>query len=40
MDIWGAGSVLFELISLYPLFPGSDEVDQLNRIRKVIGTPT
>jgi len=39
MDIWGAGSVLFELISLYPLFPGADEVDQLNRIHKVIGTP-
>jgi len=39
MDIWGAGSVLFELISLYPLFPGSDEVDQLNRIHKVVGTP-
>jgi len=39
MDIWGAGSVLFELISLYPLFPGSDEIDQLNRIHKVVGTP-
>jgi len=39
MDVWGAGSVLFELISLYPLFPGSDEVDQLNRIHKVVGTP-
>jgi len=40
MDIWGAGSVLFELISLYPLFPGSDEVDQLNRIHKVVGSPS
>jgi len=39
MDVWGAGCVLFELISLYPLFPGSDELDQLNRIHKVVGTP-
>jgi len=40
MDIWGAGSVLYEFISLYPLFSGSNEVDQLNRIHKVIGTPS
>jgi len=39
MDIWGAGSVLYELISLYPLFSGSNEIDQLNRIHKVLGTP-
>mmetsp|Transcript_13863 Transcript_13863/g.16109 ORF Transcript_13863/g.16109 Transcript_13863/m.16109 type:complete len:219 (+) Transcript_13863:1708-2364(+) len=40
MDIWGAGCVLFEIISLFPLFPGADEVDQINRIHKVVGTPT
>jgi serine/threonine protein kinase len=40
MDIWGAGCVLFEIISLFPLFPGADEVDQVNRIHKVVGTPT
>lgn len=40
MDIWGAGCVLFEIISLYPLFPGSDEIDQINRIHKVLGTPS
>jgi renal tumor antigen len=39
MDIWGAGCVLFEIIALFPLFPGSDEVDQVNRIHKVVGTP-
>lgn len=39
MDIWGAGCVLFEIITLYPLFPGSDEVDQINRIHKILGTP-
>ena len=26
--------------SLYPLFPGSNEIDQVNRIHKVLGTPT
>ncbi|GFH55837.1 serine/threonine protein kinase [Chaetoceros tenuissimus] len=40
MDIWGAGCVLFEIIALFPLFPGSDEVDQVNRIHKVVGTPS
>jgi len=39
MDIWGAGCVLFEIVALFPLFPGSDEVDQVNRIHKVVGTP-
>jgi len=27
MDLWGAGCVMFEVISLFPLFPGNDEVD-------------
>jgi len=27
MDMWGFGCVLFEVISLFPLFPGNDEVD-------------
>ena len=40
MDLWGAGCVLFEITSLYPLFPGSNEADQINRIHKVLGNPT
>ena len=40
MDVWGAGCILFELTTLYPLFPGTDEVDQINRIHKVLGTPS
>lgn len=39
MDVWGAGCVLFEITSLFPLFPGADELDQINRIHKVVGTP-
>jgi len=35
MDLWGAGCVFFEITSLYPLFPGANEVDQINRIHKV-----
>jgi renal tumor antigen len=40
MDLWGAGCVMFEITSLYPLFPGSNEVDQVSRIHKVLGTPS
>lgn len=39
MDLWGAGCVMFEITSLYPLFPGTNEVDQINRIHKLLGTP-
>jgi renal tumor antigen len=35
MDLWGAGCVFFEITSLYPLFPGTNELDQVNRIHKV-----
>ena len=39
MDLWGAGCVMFEISSLYPLFPGTNELDQINRIHKIVGTP-
>ena len=39
MDVWGAGCILFELTTLYPLFPGADEPDQISRIHRVLGTP-
>ena len=32
MDIWGAGCVLFEMATLFPLFPGDNEIDQMIRI--------
>ncbi|RHY31041.1 hypothetical protein DYB32_006228 [Aphanomyces invadans] len=40
MDLWGVGCVFFEITSLYPLFPGSNELDQINRIHKILGTPS
>lgn len=39
MDVWGYGCVLFEMISQFPLFNGSSELDQIYRINKVLGSP-
>ncbi|XP_029983592.1 LOW QUALITY PROTEIN: MAPK/MAK/MRK overlapping kinase [Sphaeramia orbicularis] len=38
MDIWSAGCVFFEIMSLNPLFPGSNELDQVAKIHDVLGT--
>ncbi|CCW64400.1 unnamed protein product [Phytomonas sp. EM1] len=40
MDIWSAGCVFFELCTLYPLFPGTNEFDQIHRIHNILGTPS
>lgn len=40
MDLWGVGCVWFEILSLFPLFPGSNELDQINKIHAVLGTPS
>jgi renal tumor antigen len=40
MDIWGLGCVWFEILTLDPLFPGESEVDQIDKIHSVIGTPS
>lgn len=39
IDIWGLGCVLYEIIVLEPLFQGKDEMDQINKIHDVMGTP-
>ena len=39
MDMWGVGCVFFEVVSLFPLFPGTNELDQIQKIHNVIGTP-
>uniref|UniRef100_A0A3Q1BDV0 Protein kinase domain-containing protein n=1 Tax=Amphiprion ocellaris TaxID=80972 RepID=A0A3Q1BDV0_AMPOC len=39
MDIWSAGCVFFEIMSLNPLFPGGNELDQVAKIHDVLGTP-
>lgn len=40
IDVWSAGCVMAEMISLNPLFPGKNSVDQLARIVKILGPPT
>ena len=40
MDLWGVGCVMFETLALYPLFPGTNEADQIERIHKISGTPS
>lgn len=40
VDVWGVGTVLAELLTLHPLFPGSSDIDQLYRVLQVLGTPT
>lgn len=37
VDVWAAGVVLAELFLLRPLFPGSNEADQLHRINSYFG---
>eukprot|EP00826_Nyctotherus_ovalis_P006442 TRINITY_DN1152_c0_g2_i1.p2 TRINITY_DN1152_c0_g2~~TRINITY_DN1152_c0_g2_i1.p2 ORF type:complete len:104 (-),score=40.50 TRINITY_DN1152_c0_g2_i1:51-341(-) len=37
MDLWGTGCVFFEVLSLFPLFPGNDELDQINKIHDIMG---
>lgn len=39
MDMWGIGCVFFEVLSLFPLFPGTNELDQIQKIHNIIGTP-
>merc|ERR1711862_861084 len=41
MDMWGVACVFFEMLSLYPLFPGEkDEIDQINKIFQIKGSPS
>jgi serine/threonine protein kinase len=40
MDVWSVGAVLAELISLCPLFPGTNDIDQMFRVFQVMGTPS
>lgn len=39
MDTWGVGCVFFEVLALFPLFPGKNELDQIQKIHNILGTP-
>lgn len=38
-DVFAAGCVMAELYLQRPLFPGTSELDQIDRIFKILGTP-
>jgi len=40
VDLWSAGCVLAEMMLMQPLFTGTDGINQLVEIVKVVGTPT
>ena len=40
IDIFATGLILAELYSLRPLLPGISEMDQLNKLMKLLGPPT
>ena len=40
VDMWSTGAVIAELFSLFPLFPGSNDIDQIFRVFQVMGSPT
>lgn len=39
IDIWSVGCIFGELLRMEALFPGSSDLDQLNKIFKELGTP-
>ncbi|XP_042224493.1 mitogen-activated protein kinase 14-like isoform X2 [Homarus americanus] len=40
VDIWSVGCIMAELLTGRTLFPGADHIDQLNKIMKLVGTPS
>ena len=36
-DIWALGCIMAELYNLNPIFPGENELDQINQIFKILG---
>lgn len=40
VDMWSVGCIFAELLLMKPLFPGRGEIDQFDRICKLLGMPT
>lgn len=39
MDMWAIGTILVEMVTKKPMFPGDCEIDELFKIFRVLGTP-
>ena len=39
IDVWSIGCIFGEFLLMNPLFPGKSDMDELNRIFKLLGTP-
>ena len=39
VDIWSVGCIFAEMVNARPLFPGTNDADQLMKIFKILGTP-
>lgn len=39
-DVFAAGCIMGELYLQHPMFPGSSELDQVDKILRILGTPT
>jgi len=40
IDVWSIGCIFGEFLTMNPVFPGESEIDELNRIYKLLGTPS
>lgn len=40
IDVWSIGCIFGELLHMEPLFPGKSEGDEVNKIFKLLGTPS
>jgi serine/threonine protein kinase len=40
VDIFAMGCIMAELFMLYPLFPGASELEQIEKLTEVLGTPS
>lgn len=40
MDIWAVGCIFAEMLNHCPLFTGENDIDQLHKVLRLLGTPT
>ena len=40
IDTWAVGTIMAEMLTLRPLFPGTSEADEIYKITSVLGTPS